>query len=122
MDNVFYMDYIIYMVMAIAGRGRPYFVAEINFDNDRKIELLDEFYKICSTFYYRDIMALGRALRVDHSTVERWKYKVTFPRWDIAVSNAMALPDEVLPVPQNDHRETINTKLTPIPSIMLSNN
>lgn len=73
------------MAIGIGKRGRPYFVADIPFENDTKLQLLDDFYKVTATFRYRDIMALSRCLSVHPSTVENWKYKVTFPRWDIAV-------------------------------------
>lgn len=73
------------MAIAINKRGRPYFVADIPFNNDTKMQLLHDFYKVTAKFRYRDIMALRRCLSVHPSTVENWKYKVTFPRWDIAV-------------------------------------
>ena len=76
--------YTIYMVMT--GRtGRPYFVAKIDFENDRTIELMDEFYRACSAFRYREMMALSRALGISDRTIRAWKYKETFPRWDIAL-------------------------------------
>jgi hypothetical protein len=63
--------------MAILGArtGRPCFVADIPFDNDRKLELLDEFYKVCNTFHYRDMMAVSRAFNISDRTIRRWKYK-----------------------------------------------
>jgi hypothetical protein len=73
------------MVMATARTGRPCVVADIPFQNQRKVQLLEEFYAACSTFRYRETMALSRALGVQPSTVENWKYQLTFPRWDIAV-------------------------------------
>jgi len=74
------------MVMTTARIGRPYFVAKINFKNDRELGLRDEFYKVCATFHYREIMALSRALQISDRTVRAWKYKETFPRWDIALA------------------------------------
>jgi len=65
--------------------GRPCVVAVIPFRNARKMALLNEFYDTCAAFRYPEIMALSRALRIQPSTVENWKYKITFPRWDIAV-------------------------------------
>jgi len=73
------------MALATVGRGRPCAVAEIPFSNDRKVRLLEEFYDICATFHYPEIMAVSRGLRVSQNTVERWKYRLSFPRWDIAV-------------------------------------
>lgn len=66
-------------------RGRPYFVADIPFNNSRKVNLISEFYKVCSKFNYRDIVALSRTLSVSERTIRRWKYKETFPRWEIAI-------------------------------------
>jgi len=73
------------MALGTARCGRPYAVAEIPFQNTRKVGLLEEFYSVCSAFHYREIMAVSRALGVQPFTVERWKYKMTFPRWDIAI-------------------------------------
>lgn len=73
------------MALGTARGGRPCVVAVIPFNNERKVGLLREFYGVCATFHYPEIMAVSRALRVDHTTVENWKYKRTFPRWDIAV-------------------------------------
>lgn len=73
------------MAMATAASGRPRSVAQIPFSNRRKVELLDEFYGACSSFRYPEIMALSRGLGVSANAVERWKYRLSFPRWDIAV-------------------------------------
>jgi len=72
------------MVVAIAKRGRPYLVPKIDYVNDGQIELCDQFYKICSTFHYREIAGWSRILGVHPFTVERWKYKMTFPGYYIA--------------------------------------
>ena len=73
------------MAVATVGPGRPYSVAEIPFRNARKVALLDEFYRICATFHYPEQMALSRALGVNDRTVRRWRYRESFPRWDIAI-------------------------------------
>jgi hypothetical protein len=73
------------MAVATVGAGRPYSVAEIPFQNARKVALLDEFYRICATFHYPEQMALSRALGVTDRTVRRWRYRESFPRWDIAI-------------------------------------
>jgi len=73
------------MAIAITKSGRPAFFAELNFANDGELELRDRFYNICSSFRYREIMALSRALGVAPFTVERWKYKMTFPSWYVAL-------------------------------------
>lgn len=73
------------MVVAIAKRGRPFHIAEINYETDSEVKLRDQFYKACSTFHYCDIMALSRAIGVEPRTVERWKYKEVFPSWYVAL-------------------------------------
>ena len=73
------------MTVATVGPGRPCPVAEIPFCNERKTKLLEEFYAVCSTFRYRETVALSRALGVQTRTIENWKYQQSFPRWDIAV-------------------------------------
>lgn len=73
------------MVVAIAKRGRPHFVAEINLKTDDELELRDKFDNACAGLNYREIMALSRALGVGSSTVEKWKYGITFPSWYIAL-------------------------------------
>ena len=73
------------MAVATVGRGRPCAVAVIPFSNARKVELLEEFYGVCAAFHYPEIMAISRGLNVSPNAVERWKYKLSFPRWDIAV-------------------------------------
>ena len=82
---VFPMYYTICMVVAIAKRGRPYYVAEINFANDAELEFREKFYGICANFHYQDIMALSRALGISTNAVERWKYKLNFPSWYVAM-------------------------------------
>lgn len=73
------------MALGTARGGRPYPVALIPFNNERKVGLLDEFWTTCAAFHYRETMAISRALGVEPRTVERWKYRESFPRWDIAV-------------------------------------
>lgn len=82
---VFTIYYTYTMAIGIERRGRPYYVADIPFDNDPKMRLLNDFYKVTAKFHYREIMALSWCLHVNPSTVEKWKYRLTFPRWDIAV-------------------------------------
>ena len=72
------------MALGTSRAGRPYVVAVIPFSNERKVRLLEEFYGACESFHYRETMAVSRALGVEPRTVERWKYKETFPRRDIA--------------------------------------
>jgi len=73
------------MALGTARGGRPCAVAVLPFRNARKVGLLEEFYGVCATFHYREIVALSRVLSVSPRTVENWKYGLTFPRWDIAV-------------------------------------
>ena len=72
--------------MAISYRkgGRPYAVADIDFSNDAELALWDEFYEACSDLRYVEIMALSRAFGISPNTVERWKYRINFPRKGIA--------------------------------------
>lgn len=72
------------MAVACANRGRPRFVAVIDFSNDVELAFWDMFYSACSAFRYRDIVALSRAFGVSTTTVENWKYRITFPRKGIA--------------------------------------
>jgi len=69
----------------IQHRGRPHLVATIPFNNQRKVALLDEFYAIVATFRYPEVMAVSRGIGVHPRTVDRWKYRESFPRWDIAM-------------------------------------
>jgi len=63
----------------IAKLGRPCHVAIIKCPSDRGLQLRAEFYQVCEGFNYRDIMALTRGLGVNPATVDRWKYRLTFP-------------------------------------------
>jgi len=86
METFYLMIYNNYMVMPrVNTGGKPCVVAVIPFRNERKVSLVSEFYDTCETFRYPEIYALSRALRISTSTVENWKYKITFPRWDIAI-------------------------------------
>jgi len=67
-------------------RGRPYLVAIIPFNNEHKMALLDRFYGIVGTFKYQEIMQISRGMGVCPRTVDRWKYRETFPRWDTALA------------------------------------
>ena len=73
------------MVVAIVKRGRPHLVAEINFETDSELELRDQFYSVCATFHYQEIMALSRALGMSSNAIERWKYKLNFPSWYVSL-------------------------------------
>jgi len=67
------------------SKGRPYLKASIPFNNSRKLALLDEFYSVCQSLRSQDIIQVSRGLKVSERTVRNWKYRETFPRWDIAV-------------------------------------
>ena len=73
------------MMLGRNARGRPYYVADIPFDFDRRLQFMDEFYNITAKFHYREIMALSRCLKLHPSTIEKWKYRESFPRRDIAI-------------------------------------
>jgi len=66
-------------------RGRPHLVAIVPFQNQQKVALLDKFYAIVSTFRYQEVMAVSRGMGVHPRTVDRWKYRESFPRWDVAL-------------------------------------
>lgn len=68
------------MAVLFEKRGRPHYVADMDFSTDRDLEFWDKFYSVCADFKYRDIMAVSRAFNITPNTVERWKYKLTFPR------------------------------------------
>ena len=72
------------MAVTCVKVGRPYFIPKVNVVNDGELELCDKFYKICSTFHYREVAGWSRILGVHTSTVERWKYKLTWPGYYIA--------------------------------------
>lgn len=67
------------MAVATGKRGRPYFVADIDFVNDPDLSLWDEFRQVCQQFHYREIMGVSRAFGVYPSTVENWKYGISYP-------------------------------------------
>ena len=67
-------------------RGRPHLVAVVPFENHRKLALLDQFYAVVGTFKYQEIVQLSRGMGLTTRTIESWKYKETFPRWDIAIA------------------------------------
>jgi hypothetical protein len=61
-------------------RGRPYYIAVIDFRHETEDErLINEFYKVCSGLNYREIMALSRVCEVTPRTVQNWKYERTLP-------------------------------------------
>ena len=77
-------DILYAMAVGCSRAGRPCFVADIDFSNDLQLAFRDDFYAACAEFRYREIVALARACGVGISTVENWKYRMTFPRKDIA--------------------------------------
>lgn len=71
------------MIFGRKAPGRPYYVADIPFENDRRIALLTEFYNITKKLDYRDIVALARAFNMTERTIYAWHYGERFPRYDI---------------------------------------
>lgn len=71
------------MIFGRKAPGRPYYVADIPFENDRRIALLTEFYNITKKLHYRDIVALARAFNMTERTIYAWHYGERFPRYDI---------------------------------------
>ena len=76
---------IIIMAVGFIKGGRPYFVAELDYANDRELALTSEFFKVCSRFHYQETMQLSRALGVHERTVMSWKYKERFPSYHTAL-------------------------------------
>lgn len=72
------------MAVIYSKAGRPCFVADIDFSNDLQLAFRDAFHKSCSDFKYREIVAVSRACGVTTTTVENWKYGLSFPQKDIA--------------------------------------
>jgi hypothetical protein len=81
---VFSLYYTNCMAVAIITCGRPRVMADIDFDNALKRTFIDDFQSGCDTFHYREMMALSRTLGVTPVTVANWKYRIYFPRFDIA--------------------------------------
>jgi len=65
--------------------GRPYYRADIPFRNETKVQFLDEFYGAIAKLTYREVMALSRTLSVHPSTIYNWKYRLSFPKYHIAI-------------------------------------
>lgn len=72
------------MVVSYSRAGRPCLVADIDFSEDKELAFRDEFYQACSDLHYGECMALSRTFSVNYCTVLKWKYKLQFPRKDIA--------------------------------------
>ena len=69
------------MAWTKAGPGRPYPMADIPFRLVSDSSIRGEFYDVCRTFHYNDIVAISRALRVTERTVWGWKYQEKFPKY-----------------------------------------
>jgi len=72
------------MAISCSRAGRPRVVAVIDFSKDSELAFWDEFYGACADFRYAEIMGLSRAFGVSLRTVEKWKYRESFPRKGIA--------------------------------------
>lgn len=72
------------MAVSCARAGRPCLVADIDFSKDSELAFWDEFFGACSDFHYAEIMAVSRAFGVNYHTVEKWKYRIQFPRKGVA--------------------------------------
>ena len=73
------------MTLGIETRGRPFYVADIPSANDTRLRIMTEFYQVTARLKYRDIRALARCLGRHPSTIDKWKYRVSFPSADIAM-------------------------------------
>ena len=65
--------------------GRPYSVADIPFVLGKTQKLWDDFYNATKALNYKEQMALARYFEIHPNTVRNWKYRVTFPRYSIAL-------------------------------------
>lgn len=63
--------------------GRPVWVADIPFENDKTLPILSGFYRIVKQLNYRELMALARAFNMAERTVYAWRYGERFPRHEI---------------------------------------
>ena len=79
---IIYFLYGILLVMAVGSSraGRPCFVADFSSSRDKLLAFQDEFFAMCSTFGYRDLVAVSRACDISVNAVERWKYGLRFPK------------------------------------------
>jgi transcriptional regulator with XRE-family HTH domain len=66
-------------------RGRRPGVATIDYTNDATVELRRQFYEACAGLRYGERAALARGLGVSRSTVDKWKCKVSFPKYAIVM-------------------------------------
>ena len=73
------------MITGKKAPGRPVYVADIPFENDRQMVLLDEFHSIAKRLHYRDIVALARAFGMTERIVYAWHYGELFPRYDVMI-------------------------------------
>ena len=68
------------MAIVAEKRGRPRYVADYTQRTDLSRPYYDEFYKACSTFTYREMVALSRMLGFSLRTIYRWRNNEDFPR------------------------------------------
>jgi len=69
------------MTWILERRGRPRYVADLDFSHDSEFKLWDKFYAACEDLRYREIMGLSRALGCNERTIESWKYRERAPRY-----------------------------------------
>ena len=63
--------------------GRPVWVADIPFENDKTLHIIREFYGIVKGLNYRELMGLARAFNFTERTVYAWRYGERVPRHEI---------------------------------------
>jgi len=73
------------MAIDIPRRGRPCYVAELDFQTDEELRLRNRFFKVCSTLNYREVMALSRALGINERTIRAWRNKEQIPKWYVVL-------------------------------------
>ena len=63
--------------------GRPVWVADIPFENNKTLPLLSEFFRILKQLNYRELMGVARAFNLTERTVYAWRYGERCPRHEI---------------------------------------
>jgi hypothetical protein len=97
-----------YIPMATARletRGRPRYIADIEYKDDPAQFYYDKFYKACHPLSYREMLALARHLGFDLRTIYRWRSGESFPR---NISTVLTVLDWVRigkPIKQQTQRE-----------------
>jgi len=63
--------------------GRPTFIADIPYEVDRALPYYEKFFAVATKLNYREIMAISRLYNMHYTTIYKWKYRRTIPKWPI---------------------------------------